>query len=161
MKQINEKKELIDIYDEVNLKDTNSKGIVTFKDNNKITVSINGKKVTTTFENVVLINKYSNNLKNNNYTANITTSNYSYNFNNELMIRYLTKDEAIYNVEIFLKEAFSLGVFEVKIIHGKQGGVLREAVKEYLTRCKYVESFRLAGYYDGQYGVTIAKIKSN
>ena len=50
-------------------------------------------------------------------------------FNHELSIRGMRADEAIGKVEVFIDEALLLGVDEVKIIHGKGHGVLREIVR--------------------------------
>ena len=47
----------------------------------------------------------------------------------------------------------------VTIIHGKGTGVLRAAVQEELRRCKYVKSFRLGVYGEGESGVTIVEFK--
>ena len=46
-----------------------------------------------------------------------------------------------------------------RIIHGKGTGVLRKAVQDELRRCKYVKSFRLGVYGEGEDGVTIAEFK--
>jgi DNA mismatch repair protein MutS2 len=44
----------------------------------------------------------------------------------------------------------------VRIVHGKGTGALRNAVHNHLKRLKYVKSFRLAEYGEGDAGVTIA-----
>jgi DNA-nicking Smr family endonuclease len=47
------------------------------------------------------------------------------------------------------------GILEVRIIHGKGTGMLREAVHALLKRLPEVVSFRLAGQDAGSWGATI------
>lgn len=78
----------------------------------------------------------------------------------EIMLRHLTKEEAINKLDIFISSCLVNKVYKVKIIHGKNGGILRNAVHEYLKKSEFVSSFELAGYFEGQYGVTIAYLKN-
>lgn len=77
----------------------------------------------------------------------------------EIMIRHQTVEEALFNLEKFIDNAVCNNVKIVKIIHGKQGGILRKEVHKYLENCPYVKEHRLGGYYEGSYGVTIAFLK--
>lgn len=77
----------------------------------------------------------------------------------EIMIRHQTVEEALKNLDKFIDNAICNNVKIVKIIHGKQGGILRHAVHEYLENSPYVKEHRLGGYYEGSYGVTIAFLK--
>ena len=47
----------------------------------------------------------------------------------------------------------------VRVVHGKGTGALRTAVQNYLRRVKYVKSFRLGEFGEGDAGVTIAEFK--
>ncbi|MEQ9467098.1 MAG: endonuclease MutS2 [Ekhidna sp.] len=51
------------------------------------------------------------------------------NFNHEISIRGMRADEAINKVESFIDEALLIGVDEIRIVHGKGHGVLREIVR--------------------------------
>ena len=62
-------------------------------------------------------------------------------------------------VENFISAAVMGKLETVTIIHGKGTGVLRSAVQEELRRCKYVKSFRLGVYGEGESGVTIVEFK--
>lgn len=57
----------------------------------------------------------------------------------------------------FLDAAYMGNLPNARIIHGKGTGVLRAAVQEELRRCKYVKSFRLGVYGEGESGVTIVE----
>ncbi len=91
--------------------------------------------------------------------VNVNYINNTKNIADEVMLRHLTKEEALNKLEMFISNAIVNKIYKIKIIHGKNGGVLREAVHEYLSKSEYIERFELAGYFEGQYGVTIAYIK--
>ena len=147
----------------IKLKDSNLTGILISKNKAIATVKINNKKLKTNINNIIYIPKENiNNLYNKTNNNKIyTLTNPSINFNNEIMLRHKTKDEAIYMLEIFINEAYNYNVDKIRIVHGKQGGILRQAVHEYLNKCKYIESFKLGNYFEGQFGVTIAYIKKS
>ena len=74
----------------------------------------------------------------------------------ELDIRGMAVDEALPVLDNFLDAAYMGNLPNARIIHGKGTGVLRKAVQDELRRCKYVKSFRLGVYGEGEDGVTIA-----
>ena len=51
------------------------------------------------------------------------------------------------------------GIFEVRVIHGKGTGTLREIVHSVLRLLPEVVSFRLAGEEAGSWGVTVVFLK--
>lgn len=77
----------------------------------------------------------------------------------ELDIRGMASDEALPVLDNFLDSAYLAGLQTVRIIHGKGTGVLRSAVQDELRRSKYVKSFRIGAYGEGENGVTIAELK--
>jgi DNA mismatch repair protein MutS2 len=77
----------------------------------------------------------------------------------ELDIRGMMCDEGVAMVEQFLDSAVMAHLTGVSIIHGKGTGVLRQAVHQYLRTCKYVKSYRLGRYGEGETGVTIVELK--
>ena len=77
----------------------------------------------------------------------------------ELDIRGMAVDEALPVLDNFLDAAYMGNLPNARIIHGKGTGVLRKAVQDELRRCKYVKSFRLGVYGEGEDGVTIAEFK--
>ena len=62
-------------------------------------------------------------------------------------------------LDMALDSAVLSGIHQVTIIHGKGTGVLRTEVHKYLKRCKYVKTYRLGVFGEGESGVTIAELK--
>ena len=79
-------------------------------------------------------------------------------FTNELHLRQLTIDEALPKLDQYLNDAFMAGLYQVRIIHGKGTGTLRQVVREKLSHHPLVESHRPAGYGEGGAGVTIVEL---
>lgn len=70
-----------------------------------------------------------------------------------------TTDEAIPKLEKYLDDAYLSHLESVRIVHGKGTGALRNAVWNQLKRIKYVKSYKLAEYGEGDSGVTIVTFK--
>ncbi len=77
---------------------------------------------------------------------------------NEVRLRQLTVDEALFKLDRYLNDAFMAGLYQVRVIHGKGTGTLRQAVQEQLSRHPLVKSYRLGGYGEGEAGVTIVEL---
>ncbi len=75
----------------------------------------------------------------------------------EVDLRGMDAVEAICVLERYLDEAMRGNVSQVRIIHGKGTGVLRNAVQQSLKKNKYIKKFRLGQYGEGEDGVTIAE----
>ena len=58
----------------------------------------------------------------------------------------------------YLQECRARGILEVRIIHGKGIGALRETVHAILDRLPYVEGYRLGGSGEGEWGATIVRL---
>ena len=77
----------------------------------------------------------------------------------EVDLRGMMTDEAVAALESFLDTAM-LGKLEtVTIIHGKGTGAVRNAVRTYLKRSRYIKAFRPGRYGEGEDGVTIVALK--
>ena len=59
----------------------------------------------------------------------------------------------------YIRECRERGILEVRIIHGKGIGTLREIVHATLGRMPEVASFRLGDEISGSWGATIAVLK--
>ena len=86
----------------------------------------------------------------NKYHTNMTT--------NELHLRRLTVDEALLKLDKYLNDAFMAGLYQVRVIHGKGTGTLRQAVGEALAKHPLVKSYRPASYGEGGAGVTMVEL---
>ncbi|UCF04673.1 MAG: Smr/MutS family protein [bacterium] len=60
----------------------------------------------------------------------------------------------------YLSECRRRGILQVRIVHGKGSGALRETVHAVLSRLPGVESFRLADEHGGGWGATIVTLRS-
>ncbi len=70
-----------------------------------------------------------------------------------------TVDEAIAELDKYLDDAYLSHMPSVRIVHGKGTGALRKGVHNYLRKVKYVSSFRLGEFGEGDAGVTIVEFK--
>lgn len=77
----------------------------------------------------------------------------------EINLLGLTVDEALMQLDKYLDDAYLAHLPSVRIVHGKGTGALRNAVQRHLKRVRYVESFRLGEFGEGDAGVTIATFK--
>ena len=77
----------------------------------------------------------------------------------EVDLRGMDTVEAICALSLFLDSAMRSKVSSVRIIHGKGTGALRAAVHQELKRNKFIKSYRLGVYGEGEDGVTIAEFK--
>ena len=73
----------------------------------------------------------------------------------ELRLRRLTVDEALPLLAQFLHDTYIAGFRQVRIIHGKGAGTLRETVRRELKNHPLVESYRNGDYDAGGEGVTV------
>ena len=83
----------------------------------------------------------------------------NYRVSPEVDLRGLTSEEAITNLQTYLDSAFRAHLEEVRIIHGKGTGALRQAVTVYLRKDPHVKGFRPGRYGEGENGVTVAQLK--
>lgn len=70
-----------------------------------------------------------------------------------------TVDEALSELDKYLDDAYLSHLSTVRVVHGKGTGALRSAVHNHLKRIKYVKSYRLGEYGEGDAGVTIVTFK--
>lgn len=70
-----------------------------------------------------------------------------------------TVDEAIFELDKYLDDAYLAHLPQVTVIHGRGTGALRSAVHGFLKKSKYVKSFRVGGYNEGNTGATIVEFK--
>ncbi|MCR5556388.1 MAG: endonuclease MutS2 [Butyrivibrio sp.] len=64
-------------------------------------------------------------------------------------------DDAISALDKYLDDAYMSHLNNVRVVHGKGAGILRQAVHQYLKSVPYVKSFKLGEFGEGDAGVTI------
>lgn len=77
----------------------------------------------------------------------------------EINLLGLTVDEAVARLDKYLDDAYIARIAQVRIVHGKGTGALRNGVTAYLRGVPYIKSFRLGEVGEGDAGVTIVEFK--
>ena len=77
----------------------------------------------------------------------------------QIDLRGMMTDEAIAVLEGFLDTAMMGKLETVTIIHGKGTGAVRNAVRTYCKRSRYVKSYRPGRYGEGEDGVTVVELR--
>jgi len=80
------------------------------------------------------------------------------NFKPNIDIRGVRAEEALRKVAAFIDEAVMVGAYELRILHGKGDGILRQMVREYLTGIDVVGKFEDEDIRFGGTGITIVKL---
>lgn len=78
----------------------------------------------------------------------------------EIDVRGNNFEEARVLIDKYIDDAYLSGIKEVRIIHGKGTGVLREKIREYLRKNKYVKHYEDAPANQGGYGATVVEFKN-
>lgn len=83
----------------------------------------------------------------------------AYSISSEINLLGKTTDEAIYELDKYLDDAYMAHLSTVRVVHGKGTGALRAAVQRYLKKQPHVAEFRAGEYGEGDAGVTIVTFK--
>jgi DNA mismatch repair protein MutS2 len=75
----------------------------------------------------------------------------------ELRLRHMTVEEILPKLDLFLHDTYVAGYRQVRIIHGKGTGMLRETVRRELKKHPLVKSYRAGDYDGGGEGVTVVE----
>ena len=80
------------------------------------------------------------------------------NFRAERDVRGMRADEALDIISRFIDDAVMVNAREVKILHGKGNGILRQVIREYLAGIPLVKSYRDEHVEFGGAGITVVQI---
>jgi len=80
-------------------------------------------------------------------------------FKSHIDVRGMRTEEAIPKVQELVDEAAMLNIGEVRILHGKGFGILRQMIREYLRISPAVETFDDEDIQQGGTGVTVVKVR--
>ena len=78
---------------------------------------------------------------------------------NEVHLRRMKVRPALVKLERYLNDAVTAGLPWVRIVHGKSGGAMKQAVIQHITKHPLVASHQSASPAEGNGGVTVAKLK--
>jgi DNA mismatch repair protein MutS2 len=67
----------------------------------------------------------------------------------------MTTDEAVSVLDKYLDDAYLAHLPQVRVVHGRGTGALKNAVHNHLRRLSYIKDFRLGTFGEGNTGVTI------
>lgn len=79
----------------------------------------------------------------------------SYNVGTEINLIGKTTDEALFELDKYIDDAYIAHIPSVRIIHGRGTGALKNAVKEYCRKSDIIKEYRLGDFHEGGDGVTI------
>jgi len=79
-------------------------------------------------------------------------------FKPEIDVRGKRAEEALREVTVLIDEAIMVGASEVRILHGKGDGILRQVIREYLRTVDVVTSFKDEHIQLGGAGITVVTL---
>ena len=79
-------------------------------------------------------------------------------FRQELDIRGMRADEALNQVQYFIDDAILVGASQVRILHGKGNGILRQLIRQYLGSVPNVTNYRDEHVQFGGAGITVVEL---
>lgn len=80
------------------------------------------------------------------------------NFRTEIDVRGQRAEEALQNIQAFIDDAIMLDFRELRILHGKGNGILKEMIRNYLKSEPAVKQFRDEHVQFGGAGITVLEI---
>ena len=131
-------------------------GVIYVDRKNKVQVEIGNMKTYIDLNDIKPLGK--NTTKEFNKKINYASTMKSKNIPTEINIIGLTVDEAIPLVDKYIDDAMLSNLVNIRIVHGKGSGKLRQGVQIYLKTDKRIKSFRLGIFGEGDQGVTVAEL---
>lgn len=80
------------------------------------------------------------------------------NFRQDLDVRGMRGDEALNAVQYFIDDAILVGMQQVRILHGKGNGILRQLIRQYLGSVPNVTHYRDEHVQFGGAGITVVEL---
>ena len=79
-------------------------------------------------------------------------------FRQELDVRGMRADEALNQVQYFIDDAILVGASQVRVLHGKGNGILRQLIRQYLGSVPNVTNYRDEHVQFGGAGITVVEL---
>ncbi|MCD8020742.1 MAG: endonuclease MutS2 [Clostridiales bacterium] len=131
--------------------------------NGDVTVQMGFLTTTVNYKDLELLDEKKEKASTGNHPQDQPTDRYSINksatISPEINLLGCTVDEGISRLEKYLDDAMIAGLSSVRVVHGKGTGALRKGIHEYLRRQKFVKSYQLAEFGEGDAGVTVVTFK--
>ncbi len=125
-----------------------------FKNKKEVEIEKDGLKLTVSMEETEILDEHGQVLSAASKSPPSETAG-AVNIPNELDLRGLTVEEAVSKTEIYLDSALMSSWDEVRLVHGKGTGTLRQAIHQYLSKQKRIKEYRLGKWGEGDTGVTV------
>ncbi len=137
------------------------KGVVVLPPDSKgdIVVKVGIMKIKSNISDVRIIKEEKSSPKKEKKTYRENTESKTMNLSPELDVRGENVDTACVLIDKFLDDAIMSSLSQVRIVHGKGTGLLRQGIHRYLKTLQYVKSYRLGVFGEGDAGVTIVELK--
>lgn len=84
----------------------------------------------------------------------------SYSVSPEVNLIGMTTDEAVSVLDKYLDDAYLAHLPQVRVVHGRGTGALKNAVHNHLKKLNYVQNYRLGTFGEGNTGVTIVEFEA-
>lgn len=136
----------------------NQKGVILGQvKNNKVQVQVGNSKLHIDIDNLSLDNSKNENKK---IQKSSSTSHLKQRMvSNEINVIGLNVDEAIYIIDKYLDDCSLSSLNNIRIVHGKGTGKLRQGIHTFLKKHPHVKSYRLGTFGEGEMGVTVVELK--
>ena len=128
-----------------------------FDSKNAVEIDRDGVKITVGIDEIELLGESGETISPKSKSA--PTVSPGMNISNEIDLRGLTVDEALAELDAFLDKAQLSSWQEIRIVHGKGTGALRQAIHQFLSKYKGIKEYRLGRWGEGDTGVTIVTLK--
>lgn len=141
-------------------KDLQKEGIVLshVSKDNQVVVQFGSIKMSLALANLEIRDKNTNTPQNQT-TVSINTISKTRTAKTEINVIGLNVEEAIYVVDKFLDDSSLAKLPQVRIVHGKGTGKLRNGIHQFLKKNPHVKSFRLGTFGEGEMGVTVVELQ--
>ena len=129
---------------------------------NQIQIKLGNIKMNIKVDDIVEIVKEKDNK--NSQNSNLIKSNYTSGFLKsknvlpEINVIGQTVEEAIFIIDKYLDDCYIAKLQNIRIVHGKGTGKLREGIHTFLKKNPHVKSYRLGTFGEGEMGVTIVEL---
>lgn len=124
---------------------------------NQVQVQVGNVKMMANISNITKSNISNKDKKN--YSSSSYKTNKTKHATTEINVIGYNVDEAIFVIDKYLDDCVLSKLSNIRIVHGKGTGTLRKGIHKYLQTSKYVKSFRLGTFGEGEMGVTIVELK--